>query len=585
MKNFMKKSKDKEGSKKLVKEESPKIQGIKFNILAVTAIIIFCISLCPITMQNDTYYTIKIGEHIINTGEVDMHDPFSWHENLPYTYPHWAYDVMIYLIYRVGGLIGIFISTIVFACVLGVLMYFTNCKISKNKFVSFLITIGAMYLLKPYIAARAQLVTFILLELTILFIEKFLETKHKRYGVGIILISIAIANLHCAVWPFFFVIFLPYIAEYLWFTLIDANIWYNLKSKMYDLKAKIYTKKMENAKISEDKKKLYSEKINKIVIKKEEAQKNKAKSLENREKRRENPYRIKYEKNTAVKWLILIMVICAFTGLLTPLGDTPYTYLYKTMKGNTTQSISEHLPLTLINNKDVLFVLVAILAILIFTDTKIRLKDLFMMAGLALLMFMTRRQESMFVLFGSAILAKWITDLFSKYDKDGLKLIQNIMTSTLGLTATLLLVALIAVAEIKPKVNDKFINASTYPVEAAEFIKENLNLNTIRLFNEYNYGSYLLYQDIPVFIDSRADLYAPEFNGKKGEDGKYEGKDIFSDYIKTSNISKYYENTFNEYDITHVILYKNSKLNMFLSRDDKYTELYSDDNFVIYERN
>ena len=191
----------------------------------------------------------------------------------------------------------------------------------------------------------------------------------------------------------------------------------------------------------------------------------------------------------------------------------------------------------------------------------------------------------MFVLFGSAILAKWITDLFSKYDKDGLKLIQNIMTSTLGLTATLLLVALIAVAEIKPKVNDKFINASTYPVEAAEFIKENLNLNTIRLFNEYNYGSYLLYQDIPVFIDSRADLYAPEFNGKKGEDGKYEGKDIFSDYIKTSNISKYYENTFNEYDITHVILYKNSKLNMFLSRDDKYTELYSDDNFVIYERN
>ena len=52
-----------------------------------------------------------------------------------------------------------------------------------------------------------------------------------------------------------------------------------------------------------------------------------------------------------------------------------------------------------------------------------------MMAGLALLMFMTRRQESMFVLFGSAILAKWITDLFSKYDKDGLKLIQNILIS------------------------------------------------------------------------------------------------------------------------------------------------------------
>ena len=62
------------------------------------------------------------------------------------------------------------------------------------------------------------------------------------------------------------------------------------------------------------------------------------------------------------------MAICVLTGLLTPLGDTPYTYLYKTMKGNTTKSISEHLPLTLINNKEMLVVLTATLALLIFTD-------------------------------------------------------------------------------------------------------------------------------------------------------------------------------------------------------------------------
>ena len=138
--------------------------------------------------------------------------------------------------------------------------------------------------------------------------------------------------------------------------------------------------------------------------------------------------------------------------------------------------------------------------------------------------------------------------------------------------------------EIKPKLDDKFVNPSTYPVDAAKYIKENLDVNSIKLFNEYNYGSYLLFEGIPVFIDSRADLYAPEFNGVKGKDGKYEGQDIFSDYINTSNISKYYENTFNTYGITHVILYKNSKLNIFLSRSDRYKELYSDKKFVIYER-
>ena len=39
-----------------------------------------------------------------------------------------------------------------------------------------------------------------------------------------------------------------------------------------------------------------------------------------------------------------------------------------------------------------------------------------------------------------------------------------------------------------------------------------------------------------------------------------------------------------KYDITHVILGKKTKLNMFLSRDDNYKQLYSDDNFVVYER-
>lgn len=564
--------KNNQGKKKV--EDTPKIRGIKITILAIVSIIIFGIAISPITLQNDTFYTIKIGEHIINTGTVDMQDPFSWHDNLPYTYPHWLYDVMIYLIYSVGGFTGIYISTIVFSCILGTVMHFTNVKISKNKPISFAITIGTMYMLEPYIAARAQLVTFILLELTILFIENFLESKKKKYAVGIILISILIANLHCAVWPFFFVIFLPYVAEYLWFTIIDANLIYKIKRLYWNCKIKIYksSKKDRNAQINE------------LIAKIEESKTEEKIYIENREKKRKEPYKIKYTKIKATKWLILIMIICAFTGLLTPLGDTPYTYLYKTMQGNTTKSISEHLPLTLINNKELLVVLVAILALLIFTDVKLRLKDLLMLAGLALLMFMTRRQESMFLLFGSAIIAKLITELFTKYDEKGLRHLEKTLASSLGTIAAFLIVVLLSVVEFKPKMNDKYINTSTYPVEAAEWIKNNLDLENIKLFNEYNYGSYLLYQDIPVFIDSRADLYAPEFNGTKNEEGKYEGRDIFSDYINTSGIAKYYETTFEEYGITHVMTTSNSKLNMLLSRDSKYTQIYTDDNFVIYER-
>ena len=70
-------------------------------------------------------------------------------------------------------------------------------------------------MLRDYIAARAQLVTFILFVLQIFFIEKLIQTKNKKYGIGLIAISIIIANLHVAVWPFMFVLYLPYIAEYI----------------------------------------------------------------------------------------------------------------------------------------------------------------------------------------------------------------------------------------------------------------------------------------------------------------------------------------------------------------------------------
>ena len=560
---------------------------MKFNVLAIICIILFSFSLAPVTLQNDTYYTIKIGEHIINEG-IDMQDPFSWHENLPYTYPHWAYDTATYLIYNLGqntgiadgGMLFIYITTVILACVLGVLIYVTATKLSKNNLISFILTMFAMYLLKDFIAARAQLVTFILFVLTILFIENFLETKKKRYFIGIILISIIIANVHVAVWPFFFILFLPYIAEYIIACILDANIISKSVIKSKERIVKKIEKKLSKETDEENKNILIKE-LEEAKFNLEKTKEREIEVKEKQSKRRENPYRVKIKKNNAVKWLILLMIICAFTGLLTPLGDTPYTYLVKTMQGNTTKSISEHQPLTLYNDKATMIVLALVLATLIFTDVKIKLSDLFMIAGLIFLGFMSRRQVSLLVLIGVFIFAKWLEYLVNKYDKEGSIKFMKLVNTIVGKVITIALVVLICFVFIKPKINDKFIDERKYPVAAADWMLENLDVKNIKLYNEYNYGSYLLFRGIPVFIDSRADLYAPEFNKKDGE----EGRDIFSDYINISSIGTYYETKFEKYGITHVIVVNNAKLNMFLSRDENYKQLYKDDNFVIYERN
>jgi hypothetical protein len=191
----------------------------------------------------------------------------------------------------------------------------------------------------------------------------------------------------------------------------------------------------------------------------------------------------------------------------------------------------------------------------------------------------------MFVIFCSGVLARMTSDLFAKYDKDGTIEFERIMTSVLGLCGTMIVVGLVLFSQVKGKVNNKFVNEASYPVSASKFIKdrfkEELASNEIRLYNEYNYGSYLLFEDIPVFIDSRCDLYTPEFNKTETYP---EGRDIFSDYIKTSGLSKDFEETFEEYDITHIILYKNSKTKMILDKlPDKYRNIYTDSSFVIYE--
>ena len=531
-----------------------------FEIIAISLIAIFSFSLAPKVLQNDTFYTVAIGNLIKQNG-IDMKDHFSWHEDLPYTYPHWLYDVIMSFIYNIGGWQAIYISVCVLSIVLGITIYEVNKKLNKNQILSAIIALVSMYLLKSYIAARAQLVTFIIFVWVIFFIEKFLENPKKiGYAIGIVLSSILIANLHVAVWPFLFVIFLPYIAEY--FIAILADIIIFRKMEIFQKKWKI-----KHTKNNEDKVQKLKLKLDEIYI-----------SNEKRKKYREEqePYKITFKINKNIKWLIVVMLICAVTGFLTPLGTTPYTYLYNTMQGNTTSNINEHLPLTLINDIPIFCTIIIIIAVLTFTKCKIRLADLFMIGGLTFLMFSSKRQSTMFVLFGSIILNRLITNTMEIYGKEKIEIYAKQFINIFTIVMIAIPTIYYSYKNIKNKKNNSYISEFSYPVQASEWILKNLDVNNIKLFNEYNYGSYLLYKGIPVFIDSRADLYAPEFN---------KNKDIFMDFINTSNIGRYYGKTFKDYNITHIILYKNAKIAMLIDEADqeKYNKIYSDDYFVIYE--
>lgn len=121
------------------------------------------------------------------------------------------------------------------------------------------------------------------------------------------------------------------------------------------------------------------------------------------------------------------------------------------MQGNTTENISEHLPLVLINNKNIMIVMAMFLSILIFTDTKIKLRDLFMLIGLILLSFISRRQTSMLILIGNFIFVKLVVQMVNKYDNKTYKKIQDFMTGFLGQAISAILILCISLLILKPK--------------------------------------------------------------------------------------------------------------------------------------
>ena len=151
------------------------------------------------------------------------------------------------------------------------------------------------------------------------------------------------------------------------------------------------------------------------------------------------------------------------------------------------------------------------------------------------------------------------------------------MTSICGTIITICLILIASMLIYNTRYKDKYVSESSYPVQASDWILENLDLNEIKLYNEYNFGSYLLHKGIPVFIDSRADLYLPEFN---------EGVNIFRDFLNISGLStKNLEGLFDKYGFTHFIVNSKAKLTIYLdAKPDEYERIYSDDYFYIYER-
>ena len=62
-------------------EKKQKSRNLIFDIMVAIVIVLFSVAISPKSLQNDTFYTIKIGEYIAQNGISNLtQDEFSWHE-------------------------------------------------------------------------------------------------------------------------------------------------------------------------------------------------------------------------------------------------------------------------------------------------------------------------------------------------------------------------------------------------------------------------------------------------------------------------------------------------------------------------
>jgi len=93
--------------------------------------------------------------------------------------------------------------------------------------------------------------------------------------------------------------------------------------------------------------------------------------------------------------------------------------------------------------------------------------------------------------------------------------------------------------------------------------------NPKRLFNLYDFGGSLVYNNIPVFIDGRADLY---------------GKFNFLDYLNISEAKSNYKDMIDAYDFDYLLVNTDYPINEYLKDNDSFELIYNRDNICYYKK-
>ena len=520
-------------------------------LIAIILIVIFTFSVVPKTFQNDTFYVIELGRHIIDNG-VDWQDHYSIHDNLQYRYPHWAFDVINSVIYKLFDFTGIYVFTQILASVFMLIVFWNMIRKEIDFNLAFISTLIVAYMMKGAFYARGQIVSYSIFLLEFMILENFVERPTFFKSLALFVLSLIMANIHSTAWIMMLVLVLPFIGEQIvyGYSLKGVNERLLKRNKLrYDKAKNNGASKEELAKIEEQIK--HEEEFNA--------------NFAEEEKTRNRKILIEPKKNIKYIWVAIVVMIAG--ALITPIKLTPILYFLKISAGDSMSYINEHLPIVPAGNLEFLTFEIVMISMLGFTNSKLKLYDAFLILGLYLMTLSGVRNLFLLIGLTAGIVVKMIDDFIKENIKEQNKKISKIIFIVFCIASII-----VSIWKFVEKIGMPYVDKELYPVEATKYIKENLDYKNIRMYNKYDFGSYLLMEGVPVFIDSRCDLYTPEFN---------KGIVVFDDYMDVVYGEKTISSLMDKYDLNYAISRVGE--DVYMKEDGRYKEIYKDDNFVIYK--
>ena len=259
-------------------------------------------------------------------------------------------------------------------------------------------------------------------------------------------------------------------------------------------------------------------------------------------------------KKQILKYLSAAL-ICALVICINPHGVKMLSYPYLNIADSVMVNfISEWQPTVLSNSSHYpYFILVIfIVGVMLLSKEKIKFIDLALLGISIVLGLKSIRFWGYTYIFMSYVVFNYINE--RKIDRG--------TTRILFLLGSLFLVIFMTNYEILDKEYSK-------KVISDEMISTIKKESPKRLYNMYDYGGELIYNDIEVFIDGRADLYS-----------KYN----LSDYSDISMLKGDYIKMIEKYDFDYFLVNRKYPINTYLGYSDDYEVLLDNKDTILYKK-